>query len=102
MKFIQNLFLLSVFTLTRSQNLCHTQTDRQSDKHFLNLVKSCSGYSIMCKLVKSWKSKTFKIPMLSSYIEYRRKKKNKAFVLYKSSKYVLIQNAEVFSQTCEP
>ena len=56
-----------VFTLERSKNLCHTQTDR----HFVKIAKLFSGHPK--KSVKNWKSKIFTIPTLSSEIEYRRK-----------------------------
>ena len=51
--------------------LSHTHTDR----HFPEIVKSCSGHPKMCKSIKNWKSKIFTKPMLSSiHIEENKKK----------------------------
>ena len=67
-------FHASVFAPEHLQNLCHTQTDR----HFIKIMKSCSGHPKTRKSVKNRKSKNFKIPILFSYLEYEKKvKKNK-------------------------
>ena len=51
-----------IFALARTQNLYHTQKDR----HFVKIVKSFSGHTKMSKSFKKWKSKIFKIAILSS------------------------------------
>ena len=43
-----------------------TQTHRQTDRHFPNIVKSCSGHPKMCKSIKNRKSKICLKPILSS------------------------------------
>ena len=43
------------------------------DKHFVKLVKSCSGYPKTCKSIKNRKSKIFVIPIFSSCTLYKRK-----------------------------
>ena len=55
-----------IFELHLPQNLSHTQTDR----HFPEIVKSCSGYPQTCKSIKNLKSKILTMPIHSSiYIE---------------------------------
>ena len=50
----------------------HKQTHRQRDRHFPEIVKSCSGHLKLCKSIENRKSKIFANPILSSYV-YRRK-----------------------------
>ncbi|CAL1297983.1 unnamed protein product, partial [Larinioides sclopetarius] len=39
----------------------------QTDRHFLKIVKSCSGDPKTCRSIKKRRSKIFAIPILSSY-----------------------------------
>ena len=50
------------------QYFCHTHTDR----HFPEIVKSCSVHPKTYKSIKNQNSKNFTIPTLLSYIEYRK------------------------------
>ena len=50
----------------------YRQTDWQTNRHFLKIVKSCSGHLKTCKSIENRKSKIFANPILSSYV-YRRK-----------------------------
>ena len=50
----------------------YRQTDRQTDRHFLKMMKSCSGHFKTCKSLETRMSKIFVNPILSSYV-YRRK-----------------------------
>ena len=65
-------FCPSVFALVRSQNLCQTQTDRPTERHFVKIVKSSSKHRKTCKSVKNQKSKISTISLLSSYVKYRK------------------------------
>ena len=49
------------FRVPLATNFCHTQTDR----HFPEIVKTCSRYPKMCKSIKNWKSENFPKPILS-------------------------------------
>ena len=63
-----------VLELHLPQNFCHTHTD-QTDRHFPEVVKSCSGHPKTCKFMKNRKSKICTKPILSSiYIEESKKK----------------------------
>ena len=67
-------FCSLVLELHLPQNFCHTHTDtqthRHTDRHFPEIVKSCSGHPKTCKSIKNRKSKIFTKPILSStYIE---------------------------------
>ena len=46
--------------------------DRQTDRHFVEMLKSCSGHLKMCKTVKNRNLKSFTIPVLSLYTENRK------------------------------
>ena len=63
-------FRALVLELHLPQNFCHTHTDRhadrQTDRHFPEIVKSCSGYPKACKSVKNRKSKIYTKPIPSS------------------------------------
>ena len=50
-------FCSLVLELHLPQNFCHTHTDRQTDRHFPEIVKSCSGHPKTCKSIKNRKSK---------------------------------------------
>ena len=61
-----------VLELHLSQNFCHTHTerDKQTDRHFPDIIKSCLGHPKKCKFIQYRKSKIFSEPKLSSiYIE---------------------------------
>ena len=48
----------------------HRQIHRQTDRHFPNIVKSCSWHPETCNSIENWKSKICTKPILSStYIE---------------------------------
>ena len=49
-------FHSSVFELVRPRNLCHTS---QTDRHFANILKSCSGHAKVNKSIKNWNLDTF-------------------------------------------
>ena len=71
-------FRALVLELHLPQNFCHThadtQTHRQTDRHFPEIVKSCLGHSKPCKSIKNRKSKIHTKPILSSvYIEESNK-----------------------------
>ena len=77
-------FRALVLELHLPQNFCHTHTDtlthrhmdRQTDRHFPEIVKSCSGHHKTCKSIKNRKSKICPKPILFSiYIEESKKKK---------------------------
>ena len=54
----------------------HSQAHRQTDRHFLEIVKSCSGHPKTCKCIKNWKSEIFRKPIhSSSYTEEIEKEK---------------------------
>ncbi|CAL1283891.1 unnamed protein product [Larinioides sclopetarius] len=40
---------------------------RQTERHFLKIVESCSGAPKTCRSIKKWRSKIFAFPILSSY-----------------------------------
>ena len=72
-------FCSLVLELHLSQNFCHRHTDSQThtqtDRHFPEIVKSCSGHPKTCKSMKNRKSKICPKPILSStYIEESKKK----------------------------
>ena len=54
-------FCSLVLELHLPQNFCHTHTDtqtyRQTDRHFPEIVKSCSGHPKTCKSIENRKSK---------------------------------------------
>ena len=50
----------------------YRQTERQTDRHFLIMDKSCLGHLKTCKAIENWISKIFASPILSSYV-YKRK-----------------------------
>ena len=61
------------------QNFCHTHTDThthtQTDRHFPEIVKSCSGHPKTCKFIENWKSNIFTKSIHSSiYIEESKKR----------------------------
>ena len=59
-------FYALVLELQLPQNYCYRYTDR----HFPEIVKSCSGHPKTYKSIKNWMSKIFTKPILSSiYIE---------------------------------
>ena len=68
LKILENYYYRTPFHAIMPPNFCHIHTDR----HFLKMVKSCSGHLKTYKSIKNRKSKIFKNPILSSYI-YRRK-----------------------------
>ena len=74
-KFHEILFISSRATLaTKFLSHTHRHTDRQIDRHFPEIVKSCSGHPKTCKSVKNRKSKICTKPILSSsYIEESKK-----------------------------
>ena len=56
------------------QIFCHSHTQTHTDRHFPEVVKSCSGHPKTCKSTKNRKSKIFKKPILSSvYVEENQK-----------------------------
>ena len=62
--------LMQISKLHLPQNFCHTRIDTQTDRHFPEIVKSCSGHPKTCKSNKNQKSKICTKPILSSaYIE---------------------------------
>ena len=76
-------FYALVLELHLKQDFCHRHTDRHTDIHFPEIVKSCSGHPKTCKSIKNWKLKNFTKPILSSiYID-----KNKNGVLFNSKIY---------------
>ena len=88
------------FSLAQPQNLSH----RQADRHFIKIEKSCSGHLKACKSIKNRNSKIFRIPILSSYIKYRRKKKQFYLIEIATFKYILIivnNNNENLQKTVE-
>ena len=54
-----------VLELHLLQDVCHTYTDRHTDTHFPEIVKSCLGHPKTCKTIKNRKSKICKKPILS-------------------------------------
>ena len=76
-KFHEILFFSSWATLaTKFLSNTHRHTDIQTDRHFPQIVKSCSGHLKTCKYIKNRKSKMCTKPILSSiYIEESNKKK---------------------------
>ena len=80
-------FRALVLELHLPQNFCHTHTDTQTDRHFLEIVKSSSGHPETCKSIENWKSKTFTKPILSSiYVEN--------FLLFMLKKVKMIQQTK--------
>ena len=57
-------FCARIFELHLPQNFCSTHTDR----HFPEIVKSCSGHPEACKSIKNQKSKVCTKPILFLYI----------------------------------
>ena len=45
-------FRALVLDLHLPQNFCHRHTDTQTDRHFPEIVKSCSKHPKMCKFIK--------------------------------------------------
>ena len=67
-------FCWLVLELHLPQNFCHRHTDSQTDRHFPEIVNSCSGHPKTCKSIKDWKSKICTKPILSSiYVEESKK-----------------------------
>ena len=65
-------FCMLVLELHLPQNFCLTHTD----KHFSEIVKSCSEHLKTCKSIKNWKLKICTEPILSSiYTEESKKEK---------------------------
>ena len=56
-------FRTLVLEFRRKSFVIHTQSDtqrdKQTDRHFSEIVKSCSGHPKTWKSIKSWKSKIF-------------------------------------------
>ena len=73
-KFHEFLYICSRAALA-TKFFSHTHRHTETDRHFQEIVKSCSGHPKTCKSIKSRKSKIFMKPILSSiYIEERKKK----------------------------
>ena len=74
-KFHEILFISSRATLaTKFLSHTHRHTDRQTHRHFPEIVKSCSGHPKTCKSIENWKSKICTKPILpSTYIEESNK-----------------------------
>ena len=53
---------------------------RQTSKHFLKIIKSCSRHFKACKYIRNWKSK-----MLTNYFQLFKKKKMKIKVNFLAS-----------------
>ena len=71
-------FCSLVLELHLPQNISHTLSDTQTDRHFPKIVKSCSGHPKTCKSIKKRKSKICMKPILSStYVEESKKKKKR-------------------------
>ena len=67
-------FCALVLELHLPQNVCLTQKDGQTNRHFQEIVKSCSGHPKTCKSIKNRQSKFCTKPILSSiYIEESKK-----------------------------
>ena len=67
-------FCALVIELHLPQYFCHTHTERytqrETDRHFPEIVKLCSGHPKTCKSMKNSKSKICMKPILYSiYIE---------------------------------
>ena len=89
-------FCSLVLELHLPQNFCHThtdtQTDRQTNRHFPEIVKSCSGHPKTCKFVENRKSKICTKPMLSStYTEESNNYICSALVLHTALLWSLIE-----------
>ena len=70
-----------VLELNLPQNFCHRHTDRQTDRHFPKIVKSCSGHPKTCKSIKNRKWKICPKPVLSSTdIEERKNVEHYLFI----------------------
>ena len=67
--------------------LLHTHIDTQTDRHFLKIVKSCSGYPKTSKSIKNRKSKIFTKPILSSIYVEENKKYNRILILNKDEDF---------------
>ena len=82
-------FYALVLYLHLPQNFCHTQIDTQTDRHFPEIVKSCSGHPKTCESIKNRKLKIFTKPVLFSI--YTEESKN--FISYLSCMmYILYLN----------
>ena len=80
-------FCSLVLELLLPQN-CHTYTE--TDKHFPEIVKSCSGHPKTCKFIKNRKSKICTKPVLSSmYIEESKKFETHCLFSCKNNKSVI-------------
>ena len=76
-------FCSLVLELHLPQNFCHRHTERQTDRHFPKIVKSCSGHPKACKSIKNRKSKICTKQILSStYIEESNKLTNLIWYQY--------------------
>ena len=73
MKFHKVLCFSSRATLA-TKFLSHTNTDTKTDRHFPEIVKSCSKYPKTCKTIKNRKSKICTKPIFYSiYIDENKK-----------------------------
>ena len=67
-------FRALLLEIQRPQNFGDIQTERPTNRHFLKMVKSCSGHLKTCKSIENWMSKIFASLILSSYAHRRSKK----------------------------
>ena len=107
-KFHEVLFINSWTTLA-TKFLSLTHTDTQTDWHFPEIVKSCSGHPKTCKSIKNRKSKICTKPILSSiYIEESRKHSKLIFFLrrhlkdFECWKTSLFQSISLFARSTSP
>ena len=67
--------------VTKFLSHTHRQRDRQTDRHFSEIVQSCSGHPKTCQSIKNRKSKNCAKAILSpTYIE--ENKNGKAYDVY--------------------
>ena len=59
-------FCALVLELLLPQSLCDTHRNGHTDRHFSEIIKTCSGHLKTCKSIKNWKSKNFTKPILFS------------------------------------
>ena len=72
-------FCSLVLELHLPQNFCHTHAGTQTDRHFPEIVKSCSGHPKTCKSTKNRKSKICTKPIPSfTYIEESKNQTTKS------------------------
>ena len=59
--------------------ITHTHTTQTDDRHFREIVKSCTGHPKTCKSIKNRKTKIFSKPII--YCIYTEESKKETFLV---------------------